>query len=220
MRRFFRDEGIALDIRASDHEDLLATVDFISFSYYMSGCASADPALAAQAGGVLGMVPNPHLPSSDWGWQIDPQGLRYLLNLLYDRYQKPLFIVENGLGARDEVTADGRVHDPYRIQYLNDHLLQVAEALDDGVPLLGYTSWGPSTWSALPRRKCPSATASSMSTATTKAKAAWSGGARTALLVPRCDPQPGTDAEAGRLIAGTRTFAACRRQAEAPRALP
>lgn len=143
MRRFFREEGIALKIRASDLADLRSTVDFISFSYYMSGCASADPTVGQQANGVLGMVPNPHLPSSEWGWQIDPQGLRYLLNLLYDRYQKPLFIVENGLGARDEVTPDGRIHDPYRIQYLNDHLLQAAEALDDGVELLGYTSWGP-----------------------------------------------------------------------------
>lgn len=143
MQRFFREEGIELDIHASDLVDLRTTVDFISFSYYMSGCACANPDFAQQAGGVLGMVPNPHLPSSDWGWQIDPRGLRYLLNLLYDRYQKPLFIVENGLGARDEVTPDGRIHDPYRIQYLNDHLIQVAEALDDGVDLLGYTSWGP-----------------------------------------------------------------------------
>lgn len=89
------------------------------------------------------MVPNPHLPSSEWGWQIDPQGLRLLMNELYDRYQKPLFIVENGLGARDRVEADGSINDDYRIAYLNDHLVQVGEAITDGVEVLGYTSWGP-----------------------------------------------------------------------------
>ena len=89
------------------------------------------------------MVPNPHLPSSEWGWQIDPTGLRILLNMLWDRYQKPLFIVENGLGAKDKISADGAIHDDYRISYLNDHLVQVAEAIDDGVEVMGYTSWGP-----------------------------------------------------------------------------
>ena len=94
-------------------------------------------------GNILDMVPNPHLASSEWGWQIDPIGLRYLLNVLYDRYQKPLFIVENGLGAKDRVEADGSINDDYRINYLNDHLVQVAEAIDDGVEVMGYTSWGP-----------------------------------------------------------------------------
>ncbi len=89
------------------------------------------------------MVPNPHLPSSEWGWQIDPLGLRTLLNILWDRYQKPLFIVENGLGAKDKLEADGTVQDHYRISYLNDHLVQVREAIEDGVSVMGYTSWGP-----------------------------------------------------------------------------
>ncbi|MCG8710068.1 6-phospho-beta-glucosidase [Brenneria sp. 4F2] len=142
--RFFRENGIHLDITDADRLALQETVDFISFSYYMSGCASADEAEMEKArGNILNIIPNPHLQSSEWGWQIDPVGLRYLLNVLYDRYQKPLFIVENGLGAKDRVESDGSINDDYRIQYLNDHLIQVGEALEDGVEVLGYTSWGP-----------------------------------------------------------------------------
>ncbi|EPY4568847.1 6-phospho-beta-glucosidase [Klebsiella variicola] len=144
MTRLFKEHGITLDITDSDREVLKETIDFISFSYYMSGCASADEEEQEKArGNMLNIIPNPHLKSSEWGWQIDPEGLRYLLNLLYDRYQKPLFIVENGLGAKDKLEADGSINDDYRIEYLNDHLLQVAEALKDGVEVLGYTSWGP-----------------------------------------------------------------------------
>ncbi|PKH22537.1 6-phospho-beta-glucosidase [Enterobacterales bacterium CwR94] len=144
MLRFFRDNGIELTITDSDREALNASIDFVSFSYYMTGCVTADEALNQQArGNILNMVPNPHLASSEWGWQIDPVGLRTLLNVLWDRYQKPLFIVENGLGAKDEPDADGVVQDDYRIRYLNDHLVQVREAIDDGVEVMGYTSWGP-----------------------------------------------------------------------------
>ncbi|GLR10594.1 6-phospho-beta-glucosidase [Mixta theicola] len=144
MLRHLREQGIELDITDEDRVALRETVDFISFSYYMSGCVTADETLNQQArGNVLSMVPNPHLPSSEWGWQIDPVGLRTLLNMLWDRYQKPLFIVENGLGAKDSPQADGTIEDDYRISYLNDHLLQVAEALKDGVEIMGYTSWGP-----------------------------------------------------------------------------
>ncbi|HID9092261.1 TPA: glycoside hydrolase family 1 protein [Enterobacter mori] len=144
MLRFFRDSGIQIDITEADREALKSTVDFISFSYYMTGCVTTDEELNQQArGNILSMVPNPHLASSEWGWQIDPVGLRTLLNVLWDRYQKPLFIVENGLGAKDEPDADGMVQDDYRISYLNDHLVQVREAIDDGVEVMGYTSWGP-----------------------------------------------------------------------------
>lgn len=144
MLRFFRDNGITLEITDADREALKATVDFISFSYYMTGCVTTDEELNQQArGNILSMVPNPHLASSEWGWQIDPIGLRTLLNVLWDRYQKPLFIVENGLGAKDKPDADGVVQDDYRIRYLNDHLVQVREAIDDGVDVMGYTSWGP-----------------------------------------------------------------------------
>jgi len=144
MLRFFRDNGIQLEITDADRTALKATIDFISFSYYMTGCVTTDEELNHQArANILNMVPNPHLASSEWGWQIDPIGLRTLLNVLWDRYQKPLFIVENGLGAKDKPDADGVVQDDYRISYLNDHLVQVREAIEDGVEVMGYTSWGP-----------------------------------------------------------------------------
>ncbi|MDW8846242.1 6-phospho-beta-glucosidase [Erwinia sp. MMLR14_017] len=143
MQRFFSENGIELAIEEQDKHDLRAPIDFISFSYYMTGCVTADKDQDVKRGNILDMVPNPYLPSSEWGWQIDPQGLRLLMNELYDRYQKPLFIVENGLGARDRVEADGSINDDYRIAYLNDHLVQVGEAIADGVEVLGYTSWGP-----------------------------------------------------------------------------
>ncbi|KAB7895649.1 6-phospho-beta-glucosidase [Rouxiella sp. S1S-2] len=144
MKRFFADRGIEITITVEDRAALKSTVDFISFSYYMTGCVTTDEELNKKArGNILSMVPNPHLPSSDWGWQIDPQGIRILMNELYDRYQKPLFIVENGLGAYDKPNADGTINDDYRIAYLNDHLVQIGEAIADGVEVLGYTSWGP-----------------------------------------------------------------------------
>lgn len=90
----------------------------------------------------MGGVKNPYLPVSDWGWQIDPIGLRLALNNLYSRYQVPLFIVENGLGAYDTIEEDGTINDPYRIEYLRSHIEQMHEALLDGVEIMGYTVWG------------------------------------------------------------------------------
>lgn len=147
MRRFFQENGIELRLEPGDEETLAHTVDFISFSYYMSICETADPKKQRKGeGNLFGGVPNPHLPSSEWGWQIDPQGLRYIMNAFHDRYQKPLFIVENGLGAADRpVTNDWgelTVEDDYRIDYLRAHLLQVAEAIADGVEVWGYLVWG------------------------------------------------------------------------------
>ncbi|AXN33827.1 glycoside hydrolase family 1 protein [Vibrio coralliilyticus] len=143
MLRYFREKGIEIDMQSGDVEELAsASVDFISFSYYASGCASADPK-QKEVGNIVDSVPNPYLEKSQWGWLIDPKGLRILLNFLYDRYQKPLFIVENGLGARDEINANGEIEDDYRIAYLNDHLVQAREAVLDGVELMGFTSWGP-----------------------------------------------------------------------------
>lgn len=143
MLRYFRDNGITIEMEAGDIETLAAaSVDFISFSYYASGCASADPK-QKEVGNIVDSVPNPYLEKSQWGWLIDPKGLRILLNFLHDRYQKPLFIVENGLGARDTVTDEGEVIDDYRIAYLRDHLVQAHEAILDGVELMGFTSWGP-----------------------------------------------------------------------------
>ncbi|MGV1004504.1 MAG: glycoside hydrolase family 1 protein [Candidatus Nanopelagicales bacterium] len=143
--RYFREHGIELNITDEDREILANTVDFVSFSYYMSICESAQPTPKGE-GNIMGGVPNPTLPASEWGWQIDPVGLRIVMNAFWDRWGKPLFIVENGLGARDElVEVDGikTVIDDYRIAYMNDHLVQVAEAIKDGVTLLGYTMWGP-----------------------------------------------------------------------------
>lgn len=143
MLRYFRENGIEIEMQPGDVEELAsASVDFISFSYYASGCASADPK-QKEVGNIVDSVPNPYLEKSQWGWLIDPKGLRILLNFLHDRYQKPLFIVENGLGARDEVNQHGEIIDDYRIAYLNDHLVQAREAVLDGVELMGFTSWGP-----------------------------------------------------------------------------
>ena len=87
-------------------------------------------------------VRNPYLEYSDWGWALDPKGLRYYLEMIYDRYEKPLMVVENGLGAYDTVEEDGSIHDLYRINYLRKHILQMKEAVQDGVDLIGYTPWG------------------------------------------------------------------------------
>ncbi|WP_270491619.1 glycoside hydrolase family 1 protein [Holdemanella porci] len=141
-------EGVVLDATDEDLEILKNTCDFLSFSYYMSKCIASNPEQYEKGKGNLTTgVKNPYLQESQWGWQIDPKGLRYLLNTYYDRYQKPLFIVENGLGAKDTLLSEEKdgywVEDDYRIQYMNDHLAQVSNAIeDDGVEVMGYTSWG------------------------------------------------------------------------------
>ena len=147
MKRYFREHGIEIQTTPEELKLLKEnTVDFISFSYYMSSCISADPDKQAGAGNIIQGVKNPYLKESPWGWQIDPKGIRYVLNRFYNRWQKPLFIVENGLGTNDELVDDGKggktVNDDYRIEYLNDHLVQVGEAIADGVPVMGYTTWG------------------------------------------------------------------------------
>lgn len=142
FRRMLREKGIELDFTDADREALKNTVDFVSFSYYMSVCESADPEKQVTGeGNVVGGIVNPTLKASEWGWQIDPVGLRIIMNEYWDRWQVPLFIVENGLGAKD-VLIDGTVQDDYRIEYLNDHLYQVGEAIEDGVEVMGFTSWG------------------------------------------------------------------------------
>ncbi|MBC1382774.1 glycoside hydrolase family 1 protein [Listeria innocua] len=144
MNRFFQENDIHIVKEVGDDEILKAhTVDFISFSYYMSLSATASPEGDRSAGNLMGGVKNEYLESSDWGWQIDPKGLRWTLNDLYSRYELPLFIVENGLGAYDTVEEDGKIHDDYRIDYLRKHIEQMKEAIADGVDLMGYTSWGP-----------------------------------------------------------------------------
>lgn len=130
-------------------EDLAAMeqgcVDFIGFSYYLSSVMSADPKvekLRDDLAASLDAVENPYLEMTPWGWTIDPKGLRYVLNQYYDRYQLPLFVVENGFGYEDRLE-DGQIHDGNRIEYLGNHIRQMVMAVDeDGVDLLGYTVWG------------------------------------------------------------------------------
>ncbi|MFC0299256.1 6-phospho-beta-glucosidase [Virgibacillus soli] len=145
-KRFFKEHNLTIELEAED-EALLKnnTVDYIGFSYYSSRTASTDPEVLRNqtSGNVFGSVKNPYLKTSEWGWTIDPKGFRITANQLYDRYQKPLFVVENGLGAVDEVNADGTIDDDYRIDYLRQHIAEMGEAIKDGVDIIGYTSWGP-----------------------------------------------------------------------------
>lgn len=138
--------NVKLTISEEDKKTLKeGTVDFISFSYYSSRCVSADPEVCknyAKGNAVFASVKNPYLKASEWGWQIDPLGLRITCNTLYDRYNKPLFIVENGLGAKD-IIEDGKIHDTYRIDYMREHIKAMNAVInEDGIPLLGCTFWG------------------------------------------------------------------------------
>ena len=140
-------EQAGIDFTLSDEDEAIlkeGTVDFITFSYYMSACVSADPeVIAGQSGNMLTGVSNPYLEASDWGWHIDPVGLRIALNDFYTKYQLPLMVVENGLGAVDKVEEDGSIHDDYRINYLRSHIEAMNQAINvDGVDLIGYTPWG------------------------------------------------------------------------------
>ncbi|PLR47815.1 6-phospho-beta-glucosidase [Chimaeribacter arupi] len=137
--------GFTIQMEPGDEQTLReGCTDYIGLSYYMSNAVS--PQISSESQSIVsfpGSVPNPHVKASDWGWQIDPVGLRYSLNLLYERYQKPLFIVENGFGAIDKPQADGSINDDYRIAYLKSHIEQMMKAVtEDGVELMGYTPWG------------------------------------------------------------------------------
>lgn len=147
MNRFFKENQIELVFEPGDEAILKQyPVDFMSFSYYMSSVTrhpnNQTPEQKATAVNLILGEANPYLEASDWGWQIDPVGLRVTLNKLYDRYQIPLFVVENGLGALDKLEEDGSIHDNYRIDYLDKHIRQMYEAIEDGVELMGYTMWG------------------------------------------------------------------------------
>ena len=142
---YFRRNGIELSLSEAEKDDLRAgTCDFYTFSYYQSICQTtrAEEFSDQTSGNIMGGVRNPYLEVTEWDWPIDPVGLRYTLNKVYDRYQVPVMITENGLGAVDAVEADGSVHDPYRIEYLRRHIEEMAKAVDDGVDLIGYTPWG------------------------------------------------------------------------------
>lgn len=143
--QYFKRHGINIQMLPDD-EALLANnpVDFLSFSYYSTAVISADSAGQTEAqGNVIHAFESPYIPKSEWGWQIDPLGLRLSCNYLYDRYHVPLFIAENGLGAHDQLTDDGAIHDDYRINYLSQHLQALNDAINlDGVNVFGYTAWG------------------------------------------------------------------------------
>ncbi|CNH91179.1 cryptic 6-phospho-beta-glucosidase [Yersinia massiliensis] len=142
-KRLFREKGISIITEAGDDDILKDTVDFVSFSYYASRCASAEMnEHNSSAANIVKSLKNPHIEASEWGWGIDPLGLRITMNMMYDRYQKPLFLVENGLGAKDEINPQGEIEDDYRISYLREHIKAMGEAIDDGIPVMGYTSWG------------------------------------------------------------------------------
>ena len=143
LLKYYENNNIHIVTELGDAEIMKAhPVDFVSFSYYMSSCVANDEGnMEKTAGNTVMALKNPHLPSSEWGWQIDPIGLRISLVELYDRYRKPLFIVENGLGAKDKLE-DGKIHDDYRIAYLKEHFQCMLDAIEeDGVDLMGYTSW-------------------------------------------------------------------------------
>ncbi|MED4116220.1 6-phospho-beta-glucosidase [Priestia megaterium] len=145
-KRFFEDNNLEIKMEPGDAKILKShTVDYIGFSYYSSRTTSTDPEVIKNmtSGNVFGSIANPYVSKSEWGWTIDPKGFRITANQLYDRYQKPLFVVENGLGAIDEVTVDGEINDDYRIDYLKRHITEMGQAIQDGVKIIGYTSWGP-----------------------------------------------------------------------------
>ncbi|MCH1939833.1 family 1 glycosylhydrolase [Holdemania massiliensis] len=140
--RIWKKAGVEVNITEEDKAILReGTVDLYTFSYYYTNNISAQKEAEGKADFQVG-VHNPYLTYSDWGWALDPDGLRYCLNLIYDRYQIPIMVVENGLGALDQVESDGSVHDDYRIEYLKAHIQAMKEAINlDGVELIGYTVW-------------------------------------------------------------------------------
>jgi 6-phospho-beta-glucosidase len=140
---YYKRNGI--DIKWYDnYEEILANgkVDFISLSYYLSSVVTADPERQEKIGQFIRRLKNPYLPDSEFGWQIDPTALRISLNELRDRFNLPIYIVENGLGAFEELNEEKTVHDNYRISYLRSHIEAIADAIEDGVDVIGYTPWG------------------------------------------------------------------------------
>ncbi|GIN64361.1 aryl-phospho-beta-D-glucosidase BglH [Robertmurraya siralis] len=142
-KRIWKEHGISVVMENGDLELIKEnTVDYLGFSYYRSSTHKAGMPILGNTGGIIGLE-NPYLEKTEWGWPIDPKGLRYVCNELYDRYQIPLFIVENGYGGRDEIDENGEIHDDARIDYIRKHLIQLQEAIEDGCEVIGYTWWGP-----------------------------------------------------------------------------
>jgi len=144
MKRFFEENNVHLQIEDGDLELLKKyTVDYITCSYYQSAVYKKGEALTSDTGGFSSKAKNPYLTATQWGWQIDPKGLRFVLNELYERYHLPILISENGVGMIEKLDENHTVEDGYRIEYIRDHLKAVFEAIKDGVEVLGYTYWGP-----------------------------------------------------------------------------
>lgn len=141
-QRILDASGVTLEVSHEDQQDLMkGKADFFAFSYYMTNCITIDKDSDETAGNLVKGAKNPFLTASEWGWQIDPDGLKYFLHEIYDRYQMPLLIVENGLGAIDVLEEDNTIHDPYRIDYHRRHIQKMKEAVEEGVDLMGYTMW-------------------------------------------------------------------------------
>lgn len=141
--KIWDEDGVQVEMEQGDEEIIKCyTSDFLSFSYYRTTTHKFGNPFYGDTGGDEG-TPNPYLDSTPWGWQIDPIGLRFTLNELYDRYQLPLFLVENGLGQIDKIDANGEIHDNYRIEYIKNHIKEMKKAIKDGVDIMGYTYWGP-----------------------------------------------------------------------------
>lgn len=145
MKHYLKMKNIEIKVEDGDEEILKqGKVDFIGFSYYMTLVISSNSeGKKLTAGNMTKGIKNPYLKSSEWGWQVDPVGFRISLNNLYDRYELPLFCVENGLGAIDTIEEDGSINDDYRIEYLKQHITEMRKAITiDGVEMIGYTPWG------------------------------------------------------------------------------
>jgi 6-phospho-beta-glucosidase len=142
-KRLWKEHNVKLDMTDEDLQDLKeGTVDMYTFSYYSSSLVTTHK-VEKDAGGNFTMgAKNPYLQYSDWGWAHDALGLRYYLEKIYDRYELPLMVVENGLGAVDKLEEDGSIHDPYRVEYMREHIKEMEKAIENGVDLIAYTSWG------------------------------------------------------------------------------
>lgn len=142
-KRMWKEDEVELEIFDQDYIDLKeGTVEFLGFSYYMSQCRTTHTDGVFSKGNIFTGFENPYLEKSEWGWQIDPLGLKNYMHFIYDRYNIPLLIIENGLGAIDKIEEDGSIHDNYRIDYLREHISAMKEAVNEGVDLIGYTTWG------------------------------------------------------------------------------
>ena len=145
--RMWREKGVELNITEQDRRALKHTVDFISFSYYSSKVVAFDESKYQMANGnIMRGLRNPYVPYSDYNYPIDPEGLRFILNYLYDHFHKPLFVAENGVGARETLVEENgslTVLDQHRIDFCRGHIEAMGRAIEDGVEVMGYTAWGP-----------------------------------------------------------------------------